>query len=139
MLSHVGHNTHGNHPHSQQHNHPNQHHSHLTSSSYHLNTNNSNIIPSSAEGGMFNEREVHSMLESAVKGGNMLNMNSSCAGGNVSPSDMSGSSSHTSPQPAACPMDEHMASTGGGDDMMWPGSSISNIKRKAIDSVSVFR
>ena len=47
--------------------------------------------------------------------GNMLNMDSSCAGGNVSPSDMSGSSSHTSPQPATCPMDEHMTSTGGGN------------------------
>ena len=39
----------------------------------------------------------------------MLNMDSSCGvGGNVSPSDMSGSSSHTSPQPAACHMEEHM-------------------------------
>ena len=44
----------------------------------------------------------------------MLNMDSSCAGGNVSPSDLSGSSSHTSPQPAACPIDDHTPSTGGG-------------------------
>ena len=46
--------------------------------------------------------------------GNMLNMDSSCTGGNVSPSDLSGSSSHTSPQPAACPIDDHTPSTGGG-------------------------
>ena len=46
--------------------------------------------------------------------GNILNMDSSCAGGNVSPSDMSGSSSHTSPQPAVCPMDDHLTGNGGG-------------------------
>ena len=41
-------------------------------------------------------------------------MDSSCVGGNVSPSDMSGSSSHTSPQPAGCQMDDHLAGNGGG-------------------------
>ena len=46
--------------------------------------------------------------------GNILNMDSSCAGGNISPSDMSGSSSHTSPQPTACSMDEHITGSGGG-------------------------
>ena len=67
MQSHagVGHNAHGGHSHSGHHNHHNQHHSHL--SPYPLNMSNSNIMASS-EGGMFNEREVHSMLESAVKG-----------------------------------------------------------------------
>ena len=35
-------------------------------------------------------------------------MDSSCVGGNVSPSDMSGSSSHTSPQPPGCQMNEHL-------------------------------
>ena len=41
-------------------------------------------------------------------------MDSSCGGGNVSPSDMSGSSSHTSPQPPGCPMDDHLTGNGGG-------------------------
>ena len=68
MLSHagVGHNAHGSHSHGGPHNHHHQHPSHI--SSYHLNMNNANIMSSSEGGGMFNEREVHSMLESAVKG-----------------------------------------------------------------------
>ena len=41
-------------------------------------------------------------------------MDSSCVGGNVSPSDMSGSSSHTSPQPPGCQMDDHLTGSSGG-------------------------
>ena len=71
MLQQASHNTHGNHSHN--HNHPNHHHPHLVSPTYHQNSNNTNLIHSS-DGGMFNDREVHSMLESAVKG-----MSKSCS------------------------------------------------------------
>ena len=46
--------------------------------------------------------------------GNMIHMDSTCVGGNISPSEMSGSSSHASPQPAACHMDDHMSGDGAG-------------------------
>ena len=59
---------HGQQSHGQHHqNHPNQHHP-QQHSSYHLNPNNSNLIGGASDGGMFNEREAHSMLESVVKG-----------------------------------------------------------------------
>ena len=65
MLQHAAH---GQQSHGQHHqNHPNQHHS-QQHSSYHLNPNNSNLIGGASEGGMFNDREAHSMLESVVKG-----------------------------------------------------------------------
>ena len=65
MLQHAAH---GQQSHGQHHqNHPNQHHS-QQHSSYHLNPNNSNLIGGAADGGMFNDREAHSMLESVVKG-----------------------------------------------------------------------
>ena len=50
----------------------------------------------------------------SIFAGNILNMDSSCVGGNVSPSDMSGSSSHTSPQPPGCQMDDHLTGNNGG-------------------------
>ena len=65
MLQHAAH---GQQSHGQHHqNHPNQHHP-QQHSSYHLNPNNSNLIGGASDGGMFNDREAHSMLESVVKG-----------------------------------------------------------------------